>query len=275
MGRSVTEWTAAYDVERTAEEFRKCGEKNFSRHFKIDYIGKSGNIIPIEMNSTAMHSTEGTVIQALCVDISERKRTEDALRASEEKFRLAFQTSPDSININRIHDGMYLDINEGFTKTMGYAREDIIGKTSLELNIWDDPKDRGRLLCALEHKGFVENMEARFRGKDGRISIGLMSARVLRIGKEDVILENRRDDFEVEFRMKKFFDKVVKPTFKGTYCVVYILPDTVSLSKVFNSYYDVDLRRRRATTAVARLQDYNSWTTNQYRSPLFILHLHH
>jgi len=262
-------------VERTAEEFRKCGEKNFSRHFKIDYIGKSGNIIPIEMNSTAMHSTEGTVIQALCVDISERKRTEDALRASEEKFRLAFQTSPDSININRIHDGMYLDINEGFTKTMGYAREDIIGKTSLELNIWDDPKDRGRLLCALEHKGFVENMEARFRGKDGRISIGLMSARVLRIGKEDVILENRRDDFEVEFRMKKFFDKVVKPTFKGTYCVVYILPDTVSLSKVFNSYYDVDLRRRRATTAVARLQDYNSWTTNQYRSPLFILHLHH
>ncbi len=73
----------------------------------------------------------------------------------------------------------------------------------------------------------------------------------------------------------KFFDKVVKPTFKGTYCVVYILPDTVSLSKVFNSYYDVDLHRERATTAVARLQDYNSWTTNQYRSPLFILHLHH
>ena len=122
-----------------------------------------------------------------------RKRAEEALRASEEKFRLAFQTSPDSVNLNRVHDGMYLDSNEGFTKITGYTREDVIGKTSLELNIWDDPEDRQRLVAGLEREGFVENMEARFRGKDGRIIIGLMSARLLRIDQEDVLLSITRD----------------------------------------------------------------------------------
>jgi hypothetical protein len=68
-----------------------------------------------------------------------------------------------------------------------------------------------------------------------------------------------------------FFDKVVKPTFNGTYCVVYILPDTLSLGKVFSSYYDVDFRRGRTATASARSQEYNSGAKNGYRSPLFIL----
>ena len=127
------------------------------------------------------------------IDITDRKHAETALRASEAKFRLSFLTSPDSINLNRVHDGMFLDINEGFTKTTGYTREEVIGKTSLELDIWDEPQDRERMVATLGREGFVENMEARFRGKDGRIIIGLMSARVLRIDHEDVLLSITRD----------------------------------------------------------------------------------
>ena len=118
---------------------------------------------------------------------------EIALRQSEEKFRLAFQTSPDSINFNRLSDGMYIDINEGFTKLTGYTREDAIGKSSIDLNIWYDPKDRERLVKALKSEGYVENLEARFRRKNGQIGVGLMSARVLRLNQEDVILSITRD----------------------------------------------------------------------------------
>ncbi len=131
-------------------------------------------------------------------EILKRRRAEEALRASEEKFRLAFVTSSDSINLNRARDGVYLDSNEGFRKIMGYAREDVIGKSSLELNIWDDPKDRERLVNTLKRQGIVENMEARFRDKDGRIRIGLMSACVLRINQEDVILSITRDITELK-----------------------------------------------------------------------------
>ncbi len=62
---------------------------------------------------------------------------------------------------------------------MGYTREEVIGKTSLELNIWEDPDDRIRLVEGLKATGYVENMEARFVGKDGNERVGLMSARIL------------------------------------------------------------------------------------------------
>ncbi len=91
------------------------------------------------------------------------EEAETKLRESEEKFRLAFHTNPDSINLNRASDGRYLDINEGFIRLMGYTREEVIGKTSLELNIWVDPKDRERLVHGLMTAGYVENLEARFR----------------------------------------------------------------------------------------------------------------
>ena len=133
------------------------------------------------------------VNDSLCQEIGERKIAQESLRESEEKFRLAFQTSPDSVNINRASDGMYLDINDGFARITGYTRDDVIGKTSLGLNIWYDPKDRKRLLAGLRKTGFVENFEARFYGKDGRIRIGLMSARILHINQEDIILSMTRD----------------------------------------------------------------------------------
>ena len=133
------------------------------------------------------------VNDSLCQTIGDRKIAQESLRESEEKFRLAFQTSPDSITINRASDGMYLDINEGFTRGTGYTREDAIGKTSLGLNIWYDPEDRERLLAGLRSTGFAENFEARFRAKDGRILVGLMSARTLHISQGDIILNITRD----------------------------------------------------------------------------------
>jgi PAS domain S-box-containing protein len=119
--------------------------------------------------------------------------SDTALHQSEEKFRLAFQTSPDSINFNRLSDGMYIDINEGFTNLTGYTREDAIGKTSIELNIWHDPIDRERLVKSLMTEGFIKNFESRFRGKNGQVKTALMSARVLDLNKEKVILSITRD----------------------------------------------------------------------------------
>ena len=88
---------------------------------------------------------------------------------------------------------MYIDINDGFTQLMGYTREDAIGRTSLELNIWKNPEDRKRLVEALQTAGHVENLEAEFVRKDGRVGVGLMSARIMQIKDDQVILSITRD----------------------------------------------------------------------------------
>ena len=134
---------------------------------------------------------------------------EAKLRESEEKFRLAFHTNPDSINLNRVSDGLYVDINEGFTRLMGFTREEVIGKTSVELDIWVDPKDRDLLVAGLQSVGYVDNLEARFRRKNGEIGIGLMSARVLRMNQDNFILSITRDitkrkEMEAELRESEF-----------------------------------------------------------------------
>ncbi|HCV42040.1 MAG TPA: hypothetical protein DGH68_01045, partial [Bacteroidetes bacterium] len=126
-------------------------------------------------------------------DVTDRKRAEEALRASEDKFSKAFRVSPDSININRMSDGLFLEANEGFTTLTGYTKEDVLGRTSLEINIWAHSEDRQRLMNGLQKDGEVANLEASFRSKDGSTRTGLMSARIINVNGEQCILSITRD----------------------------------------------------------------------------------
>ncbi len=154
---------------------------------------KDGTVFPVEITGRFFEWHGRPVHIAAIRDITERKKTDEALIASEERFRLAFQTSPDAININRLEDGLYVDINEGFTGITGYTREDAIGKTSAEINIWDDPNDRVKLVDGLKKNGFINNLEAKFRMKDGRVVTGLMSARTIMLDGVPHIISITRD----------------------------------------------------------------------------------
>jgi len=161
----------------------------------------------------------GAAVTAAAPGANGLRDAEAKLRESEEKFRLAFYTSPDSINLNRASDGMFIDVNQGFTALMGYSREEVIGKSSLALNIWDDPADRDRLVSGLSTAGFVKNLEARFRRKNGQTAIGLMSARLLRIGNEDVILSITRDITERKRTAEQYraiFENAAEGFFQST-----------------------------------------------------------
>ncbi|MBI5579870.1 MAG: PAS domain S-box protein [Deltaproteobacteria bacterium] len=149
----------------------------------------------------------------------DKREAEAKLRESEEKFRLAFYASPDPISLNRASDGMFIDINDAFTALTGYSREEVIGKSSLELNLWDDPKDRDRLVSGLMTTGYVENLEARFRRKNGKIGIGWMSARLMRIQKEDVIVAVMHDVTERKRTAEQYraiFENAVEGFFQST-----------------------------------------------------------
>ncbi|MBI5585227.1 MAG: PAS domain S-box protein, partial [Deltaproteobacteria bacterium] len=118
-------------------------------------------------------------IVGVIIDVTERRRAEEALRLSEDKFRLAFRTSPDALSIIRLKNDRYVDINQGFLDLTGYTRDEVIGKTPQELNIWYDLADREQLVQAIQEGGYCKNLEAQFRRKDGGLLTGLLSARVL------------------------------------------------------------------------------------------------
>lgn len=140
-------------------------------------------------------------LQQLFNDLKERsekdgsliKELEDKVRKSEEKCRAAFMTSPDSVNINRLSDGMYISINDGFTKILGYTEVEAIGKTSLELDIWTNPENRDDLTKKLREDGKVDNFSAVFRRKDGTLVNGIMTASVIDIDGVPHILNVTRD----------------------------------------------------------------------------------
>lgn len=134
-----------------------------------------------------------TRIATIFNDITTRVKAEEELKASEERFLLAFKTSPDSINITRLSDGKYIEVNEGFLNITGYSAEEVLGRSSAEINIWVDPEDRKRLVQGLSADNKVTNLEARFRKKNGEIIVGLMSAAVITLQGERCILNITRD----------------------------------------------------------------------------------
>ncbi len=161
-------------------------------HRQRQLVRKNGDLINIEMSARVL--PDGTY-HCFMRDISDRKKIEEALRHSEEKFSRAFKLSPDAVNINRLRDGVYIEINEGFTKAMGWTENDVIGRSSLpgDLDIWCHAEDRQKLVDGLNTNGEVHGLQAHFRSKDGHILIGLMSARLIEIDGEACLLSITRD----------------------------------------------------------------------------------
>ena len=163
--------------------------------YEVTFVRKDGERVTAIISGAPVFDEAGNFKGSFGVgtDITERKRTEDALRESEDRFRITFQTSPDAVNINRLSDGLYIDVNEGFTELTGFTKDEVIGKTSLDIDIWSDPDDRKRLVAGLKKTGHVRNLEAKFRYKDGRVRTGLLSARIIVIKGEPHILAVSRD----------------------------------------------------------------------------------
>ncbi len=156
---------------------------------------KSGEIRWVWERGNGVFDEKGKLLylEGYIEDITEKRKAEKALKISEEKFRKAFITSPDSININRMEDGLYESINEGFTELTGFTEEDVKNKTSMDLNIWENPDDRKKLQDELREKGTAKNLEFRFRMKNGDIKNGLMSASIMDLEGVPHIISITRD----------------------------------------------------------------------------------
>ncbi|MDZ7370538.1 MAG: PAS domain S-box protein [candidate division KSB1 bacterium] len=171
-------------------ERARMAQKNF---FQFKHRLADGSIRDVEVYSSKITIRGKEYLYSIIHDVTERCKAEQALALSEERFRKAFNVSPDAVNINRLTDGLFVSANNAFYEITGYSPEEVIGKTSIELNIWEDLEDRKRLVDGLQRDGVVRNLQARFRMKDGSIRIGMMSAALVELNGEPHILNITRD----------------------------------------------------------------------------------
>jgi PAS domain S-box-containing protein len=160
-----------------------------------------------QLDLDSMEITETN--EELRASLSALRSTNDALALSEDKFSKAFHANPDSININRLSDGVYIDVNRGFTSMTGYSKEDVMGHSSLpeDLGIWVDRKDRDFLVRGLQENGEVLNLEAEFRRKDGSVITGMMSAHIIEVNGEKCLISITKDITERKSNEGKMRDQ--------------------------------------------------------------------
>ncbi len=167
-------WEKPEERNRVIELLKNDG---VVRDFEMGIRRKDGSIITALLSISSMEYRGNECLLIIARDITERKKTEDELLVSVEKFEMIFQTSPDVIAISRISDGLHMAVNDAFCKETEYTREEVIGKPVNQIGTWRNIEDRKRLVEIIKANGYVDNFEGEFKSKSGKLIHGLVSVR--------------------------------------------------------------------------------------------------
>jgi PAS domain S-box-containing protein len=147
-------------------------------------------------------------IDFVLTDISEAKRdeivrqqAEAALKISEAKFVSAFRAGPNLFSITTFPESRFIEVNERFCIETGYTPEEVIGRSGLELNFYQNTADRPLIFQILQETGSVRHQEVELRTKSGEVRTGLLSAELFNLNGQTAcfwVTENISDRKQAE-----------------------------------------------------------------------------
>ena len=180
-----------YEVNRKIIE----GEIEAFEYYESYVLNKSGEERFIAWHTTILRDKEGQIIGTLSSgeDITERKKADEKLIESEDKFKKAFNSSPNILGISTFEEGRYLEINNNFEELLGWSREEVIGHTSKELGIFIDYSKRKEMAESIRRNGKISNYEVNIRTKLGEIRTAEFSAEVVEVGGQKCMLAQVND----------------------------------------------------------------------------------
>jgi PAS domain S-box-containing protein len=139
-----------------------------------------------------------TEVQAIGEDVTDRKKAEEAIRASEEKFYKTFHLGPSGMTITSLENGKIIDVNEKLLSMSGFSRSEILGKKTTDIGIFQNRDERDSLKDTLIRDGVVRDRETLFRLKSGEIRHTMVSIEMLDIGGEKCMLSVVNDITEIK-----------------------------------------------------------------------------
>jgi len=156
---------------------------------------KAGTAIAISNITKVLYDNEGKAVGTVAVnrDITMQKEAQRALAASEEKFATAFSSSPIILAITSLATGELLEVNDSFLQITGYTREEVLGRTAVDLGLWLDAENRTAGIAQLQRGEAIRNVEALFLVKDGSIRHCILGATVVEIEGEPCVLNALAD----------------------------------------------------------------------------------
>jgi two-component system, cell cycle sensor histidine kinase and response regulator CckA len=194
LGKQAIDLVHPDDREIVKQRIQEFSDDFVSvRRSERRYLDLEGREIYTEVAARSIIYQGETAIQLMFRDVSQRKKAEEELRHSEERFHKAFHAMPEPITIATAADGRYMDVNEHFLRVTGYLREEVVGRTSMEIGFWQQSEDRSALLDQLNQSGSVRDYEITFRTKSGEQRTALDSAEVVEIAGKKCILAVFKD----------------------------------------------------------------------------------
>jgi PAS domain S-box-containing protein len=178
----VEEWTKRLhpeDAETVIRENKRCADgevDNFAVEYRMRH--KDGSYRWVLGRGANLKDDRGVVIRmaGTHTDITRRKRDEEALRESQDQLSKIFRFSPVGLFVSTRRDGRIVDINEAGARMFGYVKSDILGRTSVEIGLWQSADDREALMVEMEHCGAIVGKELELRHKSGSSVVTLYSA---------------------------------------------------------------------------------------------------
>ncbi len=165
-----TKWIKAIhpeDREQVMNDWKTAMAAGRNYQGRGRYLHEDGTIVWWEVSTAPVYDQEKLLGHVgMVVDITDKKRSEAALRESHEQFSTAFHASPVGFTITRIRDGLIVDINDSFALLSGFTREEVCGHSSIELEMLT-VESRQHLLAVLHEKGIIRNVEVPFKTKTG------------------------------------------------------------------------------------------------------------
>jgi diguanylate cyclase (GGDEF)-like protein/PAS domain S-box-containing protein len=193
VGRPVQELALNIDPDASRQIQERVKQEGAVRNFERRVRGRDGEIRDVLISAEVVDLHGVAAVISTTVDVTERNRAAAELAVSRERFERLFRVSPLPIAISGVDDGAVVDVNDAWSRAYGYSREEILGRNFVALGLWIDLDARRRVREMLRAGGSVRNFECRWRRKSGEIADVLLSADVVELGGERVMLSNGFD----------------------------------------------------------------------------------